>query len=291
MKKQLRIIIITTILVLLLIVLVIRSNYDRELKVNFLNVGQGDAILIRTPSHQDILIDGGPGNKAVEEIGHLLPFYDRDIELMILTHAHSDHVSGLIEVLKRYQVEQILYSGKVLHESGDYLAWFNLIKEKSIPLRPAVCCERIFLGDQLVLEVVYPFEDFSGKRLEELNDSSLVIRLVYKGQEFLFMGDAPIKVEDELIHKGVNLESDVLKVGHHGSKYSSGPEFLELVDPQYAVIQSGAGNKFGHPHFKTINNLARLGVNILRNDECGTIFFESDGRKLKVQSEKCKVTV
>ncbi|PIY96294.1 MAG: competence protein ComE [Candidatus Kerfeldbacteria bacterium CG_4_10_14_0_8_um_filter_42_10] len=288
MKKQVKLILVLVTLFAILAAIVVFNIQDKELKVYFLDVGQGDSILIRTPNHQDILIDGGPDSDVVNKIGQHLPFYDRDIELMILTHAHSDHLVGLIEVLKRYQVDQILYSGKVDYQSSDYLAWLDIIRKKTIPLRSVKCCEQISLGENLNLDILYPYEDFSGKKIEDLNDTSIVAQLIFQNKQFLFTGDAPVKVEKKLIDQNLNLESQVLKVGHHGSKYSSSSEFLKLVDPQYAIIQSGKDNKFGHPHFKTLNNLSKQGIEILRNDQCGTIWFKTDGEELKVKSEKCQ---
>lgn len=289
MKKQLKLILALVMIFIILALVVVFNIQDKQLKVYFLDVGQGDAILIRTPDHQDILIDGGPSSDVVNEIGRYLPFYDRDIELMILTHAHSDHVVGLVEVLKRYQVDQILYPGRVEQNADDYLAWLNLIDQQSISLRTTQCCEQIILGENLVLETLYPFEDFSGKTVEDLNNTSVINRLVFGETEFLFTGDAPIEAEEKIIDKGLNLEANVLKVGHHGSKYSSSLEFLDLVNPEYAVIQSGEENKFGHPHFKTVNNLNKRGIEILRNDQCGIIIFETDGVSLDVRSERCEI--
>jgi competence protein ComEC len=276
-----------SIVVVLFLVMFYAGYHGSDLKIYFLDVGQGDAILIRTPDNQDILIDGGPGNSAVNEIGKFLPFYDRDIELMILTHAHSDHVSGLVEVLKRYEVDQVIFSGNVNHNAPDYLAWLDIISEKSIPLRVANCCETYELGYQVELQILYPFEDYSGKEPKDLNESSLVSRLVYKDKEFLFTGDAPIEVEEMLIEKNIPISSDVLKVGHHGSKYSSGELFLGAVNPDYAVIQSGEGNSFGHPHFKSINNLQKRNIKIIRNDQCGTIIMKTDGIDLELSSDRC----
>ncbi|MFA6272426.1 MAG: ComEC/Rec2 family competence protein [Patescibacteria group bacterium] len=273
--------------VVLFLAIYTTAKNDSALKIHFLDVGQGDAILIRTPEHQDILIDGGPGNLVVDEIGKYLLFYDRDIEIMILTHAHSDHVSGLVEVLKRYEVDQVLFSGNVDHDAPDYLAWLGIIEQKSIPLIVATCCKTYQLGNQVELQILYPFEDYSGKELEDLNESSLVSRLVYKDRKFLFTGDAPLEVEEKIIEKDLPIESDVLKVGHHGSKYSSGELFLDAVNPDYAVIQSGEGNSFGHPHFKTVNNLQKRNVEMMRTDQCGTIIMETNGNDLKLSSERC----
>lgn len=287
MKKQLKFIIIFILFFSVLTAIVLFSGKDKKLEVVFIDVGQGDAILIRTPNNQDILIDGGPDNSTVDKIGRLLPFYDRDIELMVLTHAHSDHVSGLVPILKRYQVDQIFYSGKVINDAPDYLTWFKLVEEKSIPFQVVTGGEKINLGENLMLEVLYPFEDFTGKSLDDLNDTSVVIRLVYQETEFLFMGDASAVVEKKLIDKDLNLVSDVLKVGHHGSKNSTSPEFINAVSPNYAVISSGKDNKFGHPHFKTLNTLAKEKVKILRTDLCGEVIFKTNGVNLEINSQKC----
>ncbi|MFA6525307.1 MAG: ComEC/Rec2 family competence protein [Patescibacteria group bacterium] len=287
MPKSIKYVTVLACIILFGFVFVFFQKSETKLKIYFLDVGQGDAILVRTPDNQDILIDGGPGNYVVDEIGKYLPFYDRDIEMMILTHAHSDHVSGLVEILKRYDVDQVLFSGTVKHDAPDYLAWLSIIEQKSIPLEVATCCKTYKLGDQVELQILYPFEDYSGKETEDLNESSLVSRLVYKSREFLFTGDAPISVEEKLIGKDLLIESDVLKMGHHGSKYSSGEMFLDYVHPDYAVIQSGEGNSFGHPHFKTINNLQKRDIKIIRNDQCGTIIMETDGNNLELSSEKC----
>lgn len=284
LKSKKYIFILLGILIILLIFLLIIyfDFHDKTLKVIFLDIGQGDSILIRTPDKQDILIDGGPDNRVVDKLGQYLPFWDRDIELMILTHVHSDHIMGLIEVLKRYQVEKILYSGRVDYATSDYLTWLDFIEEKEIPLQVGILGQKYHLGDNLDLDILYPFQDFSGQKFEDLNDSSMVVRLDFEEIEFVFTGDASEKIEKEILAQNLELESEVLKVGHHGSKYSSSREFLEAINPQYAVIQSGEGNKFGHPHFKTLNNLEKLGIRILRNDQLGDIKFKTNGQDLEL---------
>lgn len=266
-------------------------SWPREsgiLKVSFLNVGQGDSILIQTPNQQDILIDGGPDLSVLDQMGQELPFYDHDIEIMVLTHAHADHVIGLIEVMKRYDVDQIFYSGKVADYSSGFVEFLKTSDEKSIPRQAVILGDKFTLGNNLELEVLYPKEDLSGQTFENLNNTSVALRLVYGETEFMLTGDAEIEEEQKIMTTGKNLESDVLKAGHHGSKTASSDEFLNKVQPQIAVIQVGEGNSFGHPHFKTLLTFERRGVKIFRNDQCGTITIKSDGKSTNIKSEKCE---
>ncbi|MFH1426991.1 MAG: MBL fold metallo-hydrolase [Patescibacteria group bacterium] len=266
-----------------------------DLEVNFLDVGQGDSILIKTPMGQNLLIDGGPGNAVIKELSKNLAFWDKTVDLMILTHPHDDHVTGLIEVIKRYKVNKILYTGAV-HSAPNYLTWLELIRDKKIPLviidRPQV----INLGEECYLDILYPQESFLGKEVNNLNNSSIVARLVYGQTKFLFMGDAEFEVEEILVETQnnkseqinntvetqdfVSLRVDILKVGHHGSDTSSSEEFLKYVKPAMAVIQVGKDNYFNHPGLRVIKRLERSGAEIFRNDEMGTVKLKSDGRKI-----------
>ncbi|MEK7511617.1 MAG: MBL fold metallo-hydrolase [Patescibacteria group bacterium] len=250
------------------------------LRVYFLNVGQGDAIYIRTPNGQDILIDGGPDNSVLSELGEVMPFWDREIDVMILTHPHNDHVTGLVEVLRRFKVNQIYYTG-ALHTAPHYLAWLEEIKKQKLKLNIVQDFFEVKFGDDLKLQFLYPQKNLVNQSFKELNDSSIVNRMVYKNVAYLFTGDASEKVEQELLKMGkdkkIELRSDVLKVGHHGSSSSSSESFLKAVNPKTAVIQSGVDNEFGHPHYKIIKRLERLGVKIIRNDENGMVEISTDG--------------
>lgn len=258
------------------------------LEVNYLDIGQGDSILIQTSYNQDILIDGGPDMSVLDEIGQQLPFYDHDIEIMVLTHAHADHVIGLIEVMERYDVDQIFYSGEVADYSPGFVEFLRLSGEKNIPRKAVIAGEEYILGGDLVLEILYPPKDLSGQAFENLNNTSVAMRLVFGQTEFILTGDAEIEEEHEIINIGHDLKSDVLKAGHHGSKTASSADFLDKVQPQIAVIQSGEGNSFGHPHFKTLLAFERRGVKVFRNDLCGTIMVKSDGENIDVKSERCE---
>ncbi len=285
-KKLFKIIGSLLVIIFFLIGYAVDSQIDRQnLEVCFLDIGQGDSILIKTPYEQNILIDGGPNNSVLSQLGRNLAFFDKEIDLMILTHPHSDHVVGLVEVLRRYNVEKVLMTG-VLHTSPDYLAFLEEIKERGIKTELVNSQRDIILGDDLILQILYPWQDLSGQKVENLNNSSIVAKLIYKNNSFLLTGDAEIEVEEELVQSQTDLSAQVLKVGHHGSKSSTSQEFLDKVKPQYVVIQSGADNNFGHPHLRTISRLEQNGIEILRNDQSGAIIFVSDANNLKVKNRE-----
>jgi len=266
-------------------------NPQKQLELNFLDVGQGDAALIKTPYGQNIIIDGGDGKKILPELPRVLPFYDRTIDLMILTHPHDDHVGGLVKVLQRYRVQKILYTG-VVHTSPMYLEWLAAVQRKNIPLVIIDRPQEIILGPDLKMEILWPRESLLGKEVlpaqagDNLNNSSIVVQLVYKEKKFLFVGDAEVAVEAELLHAGVPLASDVLKVGHHGSDNASSEEFLNKIKPAVAVISVGKDNDFGHPSLRTTKKLERLGAKIYRTDLNGWIKIISDGKMVDIKTAK-----
>ncbi|MDP2736962.1 MAG: ComEC/Rec2 family competence protein [bacterium] len=253
----------------------------KNLEVDFLDVGQGDAILIKAPGGQNVLIDGGPDKGVIKRLAENLPWWDKQIDLMILTHPHDDHVTGLIDVLKRYRVKRILYTGAV-HNAPNYLAWLKLARDKKVPLTIIDKQQIINLSQEAKLEILYPTESLLNKTLADLNDSSIIIKLIHGQNKFLLTGDATEKVEKILLAGGADLSADVLKVGHHASQYSSGEEFLEKVKPSLAVIQVGKDNDFGHPNLRIIKRLERIGAEIFRTDEKGTVKIISDGQTIKI---------
>jgi competence protein ComEC len=252
------------------------------LEVDFLNVGQGDAELIKTPYGQTILIDGGPDNKVLAELGRNLPWLDRKIDLVINTHPHDDHVSGLIDVLKKYRVERILMTAAPSN-APPFEEFLKVCAEKKTPIIIVAGQEKITLGPDLVLEILYPGKNDLGA---DLNEDSIVARLIYKNKTFLFVGDAGNKIEAELLQEKIDLKADVLKVGHHGSETSSSLDFLRAVAPQIAVIECGLDNQFGFPKPDTLWRLAKIGAQIFRTDLRGTVKIKSDGNKIEVKSQK-----
>jgi competence protein ComEC len=267
------------VLVLLGIAFFESSEESKAIEVDFLDVGQGDAILIKTPDHQRILIDGGPSNAVVNKLGKNLPFFDKKIDLIILTHPHADHLDGLIEVLKRYEVKKILSTG-VVHTTPDYLAWLEEIKNQNVPMEIAKAGQTLDFGGGIKMDIFYPTEDLVGKQVENLNDTSIVAKLIFGQTSFLFTGDAEMEMEEKLINGGADLKADVLKVAHHGSKNATSQNFLEKVQPKFAVISVGADNQFGHPNGMTVKRLENIGAEIFRTDEDGDIKIISDGEKI-----------
>jgi len=255
------------------------------LKVIFFAVGQGDAGFIETPQRHQILIDGGPGSVILEKLGKSMPFYDRTIDLIILTHPEFDHLSGFNEVLKKYKVSNILWTG-IVRDTAEYKEWKKLIEEEKAEIFIAKAGQKILWESETnnYMEVLYPFENLEGKVFEDSNNTSIISKLVFGKNSFLFTGDAYKNVEGELINKKAEIDSDVLKVSHHGSKTSSSEEFIKSVSPQIAVISAGIGNKYGHPHQEVLELLEKYDIKILRTDKDGDIKIISDGKNYAISS-------
>ena len=257
------------------------------LEVNFFDVGQGDAIFIETPQRYQILIDGGPSSIILEKLSKEMPFWDRSIDLIILTHPEKDHLAGLIEVLKKYRVENILWTG-VIRDTSGYQEWVRLIKNEKTKIKIAQAGQKVKWQRTVLdhFEVLYPFKSLEGQEFNDSNNTSIIAKLICGKNSFLFTGDAYKSVERELIDKKVGIDSNVLKVGHHGSKTSSAEEFIKEVSPEIAVIQVGQDNPYGHPHPETLETLTKYGIKILRTDKDGDIKILCDFQSLKLKLKK-----
>jgi competence protein ComEC len=256
---------------------------DDELHVSFLDIGQGDAILIQR-GNQQVLIDGGPSPQTLTmELGDRMPFWDRTIELVVLTHPHDDHLSGLVEVLKRYEVEQVFYPD-LDYDSSLYKEWRRLIDEKDISVTLAQADQEIDLGDGVTMSVLHPPATLMTGTESDTNNNSTVLRLSFGRVSFLFTGDIEWEAEFRLIAQGFELDCTVLKVGHSGSYTSTTPDFLAAASPLVAVISVGETNLYGHPHDEVVERLetALDAENVYRTDEQGTIEFITDGEGLWV---------
>ncbi len=252
---------------------VLAQTTDDKVKIDFLDVGQGSAILVEAPNNNQVLIDGGPSDAVLAKLGEALPLGDRKIELLILTHPDSDHLSGLVEVLRRYQVGKILESG-IADSSAEYQAWNDLITVKKIPVVFAGAGQTVKIADNLAIKILYPLGKINGQTFKNTNATSLVGKIIYGQNSVLFTGDAEEQTERPLLMLGADLAADILAVGHHGSKTSTSAEFLAAVAPSLAVIQVGAKNKYGHPTAEVLSRLA--GIDIFRNDLEGDINFSCD---------------
>ena len=266
-----------------------REERNGILTVAFLDVGQGDAIWIESPSGNQVLIDGGPGKVVLRELSKVMPFYDHSIDVVMASHADQDHVGGLPDVLKKYKANIFIEPG-VPGESSSYEKLEKIVAEKeisnSLPKNKIgikkVLARRgmlIDLGDGAILQILFPDRNPLGM---ETNMASVVARLIYGENEFLFTGDSPVAIENYLVSLD-SLESDVLKVGHHGSKTSTSQTFVSAVSPEYAVISVGKDNRYGHPNQETLDTLTNFGAKILRTDELSRIVFKSDGINLEIK--------
>lgn len=258
---------------------------DRNLRVYALDVGQGDAIFIETPNKSQILIDGGPDSKVLSELSAVMPFYDRNIDLLVLTHPQMDHIFGLVEVLKRYSVAAVLMTG-VEYQSGAYDEFKRLISDKHIPVYAAHAGQKILFGDGAGLDVVYPLAPMSGKPTTDadVNDTSVGVKLTFGKEKFLFMGDATLGEEVELINSGQNIDIDVLKLSHHGSKTSSSQLFLEKTSPALVFASLGRNNRYGHPHKEVLDRIGD--IPFYRTDLHGRVEIVSNGKKIWAHTER-----
>ena len=257
---------------LVLIIICIDALPAKNIQFSFLDIGQGDSIFIRTPDDYFVLIDGGPDMSVLEQLAQVLPRYNRTIDLILLTHPHSDHVNGLIEVLKRFDVKRVMLTGT---PSGNpfYMELFKLCKEKDIPVFFGKANRDLKIGSYLYLDIVWPAESMVGREFENLNNASLAVRAITPNQIVMLSGDAEIEEESEMVSSGFDLSADILKAGHHGSKTASSDKFLDAVSPNTVVIQCGLGNSFGHPHAETLRKLFNRGIKVRRNDLEGRVNF------------------
>jgi len=252
---------------------------DFNLKVVFFDVGQGDSIFVKTPNGNHIIIDGGPDNKVIEKLGREMPFWKRTIDVMILTHPHADHIVGLIEVLRRYKVKNVLWNG-MNYDSSIFLEWKKLVEKEGAKIYVVQDGSKVKEGKSLYLNIINPYFSESSY-LNNIDNNSVVSHLIYKGYSFLFTGDIFSEKEKELVRrKREDIKSNVLKVSHHGSKTSSDKDFIKYVSPEIAVVSVGKNNRYGHPNKEVLERLIMSGAYILRTDEVGDIKIFSDGKNL-----------
>ena len=260
---------------------IIREDRQGVLKIAFLDIGQGDAIYLEAPNGNQMLIDGGPPKIVLSALRKVMPFYDRSIDMILVTNPDKDHIAGFVDVLNRYKVGNMVEPGT----NSPTAVYAELEKTASARRVPKILARRgmiIWLDKKhgVGFQVHFPDRDISGLGT---NDGSIVGKLTYGNTSVMFTGDSPEKIEHYLAAlDGKSLKSDVLKVGHHGSRTSTSPEFVGFVSPAYAAISLGAGNSYGHPHKETLETLNQFGVKIFRTDLIGTVVMKSDGENLKV---------
>jgi len=270
------------ILSLSLAVVAIRST-DSDLTVTFLDVGQGDATLIETPSGTQVLIDGGRPRSVERPLARQLPFYDRSIDMIIATHADSDHIGGLVDVLKNYQVDLIgvpvLKNETAAYDAFLKAAAAEVARDGFVSSQELTRGDVVHLDDGAYLLTLFPL---AKHQPENLNESSTVFKLIYGDTSVILTGDSTQAIEEYLASiDGGLLQADILKVGHHGSDTSSSEIFLSAVSPEVAVISAGSDNTYGHPADTVLARLIAVGAETLCTCDLGTVTLVSDGREVR----------
>jgi len=254
---------------------------SENLTVHFLDVGQGDSELVQF-NGKNVLIDAGTQDMGPRVESYLKNHGVSSLDLLVATHPHEDHIGGLLDILNDFGVKQVLDSGQT-HTSQTFENYLNLIDRKNIPFETAERGQTINLDPAIKIEVLSPpiplFPD-------DLNQNSIVLKITYNKVSFLLMGDAGIEAEKSLLSSGSNLDSDILKVGHHGSSSASSSSFLARVKPAISIIEVGAGNDYGHPTKKTLKALQSTGSKVYRTDLNGNIAVTTDGQKYTITTEK-----
>jgi beta-lactamase superfamily II metal-dependent hydrolase len=244
-----------------------------ELFVYVLDVGQGDAIYVRAPDGSDMLIDGGPRGALLLPLQKVMPFDDKKVDVIVVTNPDTDHYAGFLDILKEYEVGAIIEAGTTSN-TKTYQEFETLISEKEIPRLIAKKGMQIVLDREknVSYEVLFPDRDVSNFTT---NDGSIIARLSYGAKSFLLTGDATAYTESLVSNE--TIDSDVLKVGHHGSRTSTSTSFLEATTPEYAIISASKNNRYGHPHPEVISRLKKIGVPVLGTYDTGTVVCITNG--------------
>lgn len=262
------------------VIFVLFRTPHAALTVSFLNVGQGDAILIESPTGVQVLVDGGRDRSVLRELPKVMGPFDRTIDLVVETHPDADHIGGLPYVFDRYRVGQYVGPGISVETPAAAAFLAARVNERELVSLVAERGQRLLLGGGAYIDVLYPDRGVSDL---ESNTGSVVLRVVYGDTSFLLSGDAPDEIENWLVlldeaSVEVELDSDVLKAGHHGSNTSTSLAWLAAVSPSVVVVSAGKDNSYGHPHKQVVERIADSGAKLHQTSEEGTIRFISDGQ-------------
>jgi competence protein ComEC len=275
------VLVLTVSISLLFSSLVSAGKSKRLLEVHFFDVGQGDSIFIESPSGVQVLIDGGPTREVLRRLGKEMGYVDRTIDLVVATHSDMDHIGGLVDVFERYTVQAILITENE-NDTPVADAFVRAVGDEHAKVYYARAGQVYDLGHgpsgSTTLTVLFPDRDVKGL---ESNTASIVLKLSYGESDVLLTGDAPSAIEEYLVSLyGDFLRSEVLKVGHHGSRTSTAETFVSAVDPDTAIISSGRDNRYGHPHKEVLEILSEYGVLPKNTADAGTTSMWSDGRRI-----------
>lgn len=248
----------------------------KTLTVSFLDVGQGDSIFIELPDGKTMLIDASEADQAAGIIDYIEGRGYNTLDYVVATHPHADHIGGMAEVLRAFEVGEI-WMPNADSDSKTYENLLETVEEKEISLHVAEAGKTILTKESLDISLLAP----CSAEYADLNNYSAVVSLTYGKTRFLLMGDAESLSEEEILQSGASVSADVLKLGHHGSSTSSSEAFVKAVNPTWGIVSCGEGNSYGHPHAETLALAEKLDIELLRTDLLGTIVMTSDGASVK----------
>ncbi len=254
------------------------NQAEKDLRVHFIDVGQGDAILIQSPGGENILIDGGERQAGI--MRYLKKNKVKKLDVLVATHPHSDHIGGLIEVLQETRVKKVLANGQI-HTTKTYEEFLEAIDKSGAEFHEARRGDEIIVGN-MTFKVLHPIQPF----FEDMNNNSIALQLLYNKVSFLFTGDIDEEAEQSIISSANNLESTILNISHHASKKANSQAFLAAVSPEVAIYTAGKDNPYGHPHRETIFKLKSMNIRIYGTDINGTIIISTDGVSYTVKTGK-----
>lgn len=250
----------------------------RNMKVHYIDVEEGDSIFIELPNEKNMLIDAGEALEGKKVINYIKQLGYSNIDYVVGTHPHADHIGGLAQVINSFSVGKI-YMPKAISTSKTYENLLNTISMKGLKIRTAKAGINIINENNLLIDIIAPNND----SYSDLNNYSVVIKITYKNRKFIFMGDAEMISENEIL---TDVTADIVKVGHHGSNTSSGQNFVDRVNAKYAIISVGSDNNYNHPNMNIVNRWVNSGAKVYRTDLSGTIIAITDGNALSIETEK-----
>lgn len=273
---------ILTLLIILLTLLLpaCSSNVNSNImNVHYIDVGQGDSILIQV-NNKNLLMDAGPSQSQDDLVAYIKNLGIKNLDYIIATHPHEDHIGGMAKVIKSFNIGKF-YAPNVIHNSNSFENMVLELKNKKLKINVIKkgMGNDINLGDNTKVEVFSPISN----TYDNLNNYSPIMKITYGNTSFLFTGDAESEVENQVLQDNVDIKSNVLKVGHHGSSSSTSEIFFDAVSPNLSIISLGINNKYGHPHKNILSLLTSKNTEVYRTDEDGTIIISSDGNTLNIK--------